>query len=103
MFLQTSDHLYYMCTKYFSDGAVHTYFNPYETPYEAFINYMNVLSDFSIRLHASVPENNQDVELANLSSLIEKKDEKILKLEAEIKKMREKKSKPATKAEKSSV
>ncbi len=103
MFLQTSDHLYYMCTKYFSDGAVHTYFNPYETPYEAFINYMNVLSDFSIRLHASVPENNQDVELANLSSLIEKKDEKIMKLEAEIKKMREKKSKPAAKAEKSSV
>jgi alpha-amylase len=103
MFLQTSDHLYYMCTKYFSDGAVHTYFNPYETPYEAFINYMNVLSDFSIRLHASVPENNQDVELANLSSLIEKKDEKIMKLEAEIKKMREKKSKPAVKAEKSSV
>ena len=102
-YLQTSDHLYYMCTKYFSDGAVHTYFNPYETPYEAFINYMNVLSDFSIRLHASVPENNVDVELSNLSSLIEKKDEKILKLEAEIRKMRQKKVKPAAKAEKSSV
>ncbi|MBP5505027.1 MAG: glycoside hydrolase family 57 protein [Bacteroidales bacterium] len=48
--LQESDHLYYMCTKFFSDGAVHSYFNPYDTPYEAFINYMNVLSDFEIRV-----------------------------------------------------
>ena len=39
-----------MCTKFFSDGAVHSYFNPYDTPYEAFINYMNVLSDFEIRV-----------------------------------------------------
>ncbi len=49
-YLQTSDHFYYMCTKWFSDGDVHKYFNPYGTPYEAFINYMNVLSDFIIRL-----------------------------------------------------
>jgi len=48
--LQASDHFYYMCTKFFSDGAVHNYFNPYNTPYEAFINYMNVISDFSIRV-----------------------------------------------------
>ena len=48
--LQESDHFYYMCTKFFSDGAVHKYFNPYDTPYEAFINYMNVLSDFLIRV-----------------------------------------------------
>ena len=47
--LQESDHLYYMCTKFVSDGEVHKYFNPYDTPYEAFINYMNVLSDFIIR------------------------------------------------------
>jgi len=50
VYLQTSDHFYYMCTKWFSDGDVHKYFNPYGTPYEAFINYMNVLSDFIIRL-----------------------------------------------------
>lgn len=49
-YLQTSDHFYYMCTKFFSDGDVHKYFNPYDTPYEAFINYMNVLSDFTLRL-----------------------------------------------------
>ena len=48
--LQESDHFYYMCTKFFSDGAVHSYFNPYDTPYEAFINYMNVLSDFELRV-----------------------------------------------------
>lgn len=44
--LQTSDHFYYMCTKWFSDGDVHNYFNPYESPYDAFMNYMNVFSDF---------------------------------------------------------
>ena len=48
--LQESDHFYYMCTKFFSDGAVHKYFNPYDTPFEAFINYMNVLSDFMLRV-----------------------------------------------------
>ncbi|MCL1973744.1 MAG: glycoside hydrolase family 57 protein [Bacteroidetes bacterium] len=48
--LQASDHFYYMCTKFFSDGAVHKYFNPYNTPYEAFINYMNIISDFQIRV-----------------------------------------------------
>lgn len=49
-FLQGSDHFYYMCTKWFSDGEVHSYFNPYGSAYEAFINYMNVLSDFLIRV-----------------------------------------------------
>lgn len=48
--LQASDHFYYMCTKWFSDGDVHEYFTPYSSPYEAFINFMNVLSDFHIRL-----------------------------------------------------
>lgn len=49
-YLQTSDHFYYMCTKFFSDGSVHEYFSPYDTPYDAFINYMNVLSDFILRV-----------------------------------------------------
>jgi alpha-amylase len=43
--LTTSDHFYYMSTKWFSDGDVHAYFSPYESPYEAFINYMNALTD----------------------------------------------------------
>ena len=54
--LQESDHLYYMSTKFFSDGEVHKRFNPYDTPYEAFINYMNVLSDFIIRVKDAIQE-----------------------------------------------
>lgn len=48
--LQTSDHFYYMCTKWFADGDVHSYFNPYGSPYDAYINYMNVMADFALRL-----------------------------------------------------
>jgi alpha-amylase len=48
--LQTSDHFYYMCTKWSADGDVHRYFNPYPSPYDAYINYMNILDDFSRRL-----------------------------------------------------
>ncbi len=48
--LQTSDHFYYMCTKYFNDGDIHSYFSPYESPYEAFINYMNAVRDVEFRL-----------------------------------------------------
>lgn len=48
--LQTSDHFYYMCTKWFADGDVHKYFNPYDSPYDAFINYMNILQDIKRRV-----------------------------------------------------
>jgi len=47
--LQTSDHFYYMCTKYLADGAVHEHFNPYESPYDSYINFMNVLDNLRIR------------------------------------------------------
>lgn len=53
-FMQTSDHFYYMATKWLSDGDVHSYFNPYDSAYEAFINYMNVLSDFALELDRAV-------------------------------------------------
>lgn len=43
--LTTSDHVYYMCTKWFADGDVHKYFSPYESPYDAFVAFMNVLED----------------------------------------------------------
>lgn len=49
--LLTSDHLYYMCTKWWHDGDVHKYFNPHDSPYEAFISYMNVLADLELRTH----------------------------------------------------
>ena len=48
--LQTSDHFYYMSTKTEDDGNIHSYFSPFCSPYEAFINYMNVLADFTVRV-----------------------------------------------------
>lgn len=59
-YLQSSDHFYYMCTKFFSDGEVHRRFNPFESPYEAFINYMNVLNDFKIRVLEYAKSNKQE-------------------------------------------
>jgi alpha-amylase len=66
--LTTSDHFYYMCTKWFSDGDVHKYFNPYDSPYDSFIAFMNTLNDIIIRvtrfedLHtaASLPNKHSD-------------------------------------------
>ncbi len=49
-FMQTSDHFYYMATKWLSDGDVHSYFNPYDSAYDAFINFMNILADFEIEI-----------------------------------------------------
>lgn len=51
--LTTSDHFYYMCTKYWADGDVHKYFSHYDSPYDAYINYMNVLDSVRTRLAAS--------------------------------------------------
>ncbi len=48
--LQTSDHVYYMCTKWFNDGDVHAYFSPYESPYDAFLYVMNAIRDIRYRL-----------------------------------------------------
>jgi len=48
--LQTSDHFYYMCTKWFNDGDIHAYFSPYENPYDAFIAFMNAYHDMKFRL-----------------------------------------------------
>jgi alpha-amylase len=69
-YLQTSDHFYYMCTKYFSDGDVHKYFNHYNSPYEAFINYMNVLTDFEKRINNHVNNNYAEMRKPELRSLI---------------------------------
>lgn len=48
--LQTSDHFYYMCTKWFNDGDIHAYFSPYDTPYVAYMNFMNAYHDLRFRL-----------------------------------------------------
>jgi len=52
--LQTSDHFYYMCTKWFADGDVHKYFNPYESPYDCFISFMNIINDLKLRLKPKI-------------------------------------------------
>ena len=95
--LQESDHFYYMCTKFFSDGAVHKYFNPYDTPYEAFINYMNVLSDFILRVDDAI-----SVSDVNFAAAKEKKAPAKKAVKAEPKKAAAKKTvkkaEPAKKA-----
>jgi alpha-amylase len=101
LYLQSSDHFYYMCTKFFSDGAVHAYFNPYETPYDAFMNYMNILSDFEIRINRMCPATEDQIEILKLDSQIKAKDEIIAKQSIEIGLLKEKllKSKPKIKTE----
>jgi alpha-amylase len=88
-YLQVSDHFYYMCTKFFSDDAVHSYFNPYQSPYDAFINYMNILSDFVIRLNALVPQTSSDMEKAHMARTIEEKEKQLAKYKAEIDRLSE--------------
>lgn len=72
--LLTSDHFYYMSTKKESDGMVHSYFSPYQSPYEAFINYMNVLTDFSMKvqiLRAGKIAESKAAGIQDLAALIE--------------------------------
>lgn len=69
LYLQTSDHFYYMCTKFFSDGDVHKYFNPYNSPYDAFINYMNVLTDFTLRIDKLLEEKGRRLKFSMLQLL----------------------------------
>lgn len=81
--LQASDHFYYMCTKFFADGDVHSYFNPYNNPYDAFINFMNVFADFSIRVKEEIKRVQYDVMTAN------EINQKIDELNSEIEKLRQ--------------
>jgi alpha-amylase len=82
-----------MATKFFSDGAVHAYFNPYETPYDAFMNYMNVLSDFEIRVNKCFPLTDEQVKISKLDALLKEKDKIIEQQTAEIERLTEKKGK----------
>lgn len=60
--LQTSDHFYYMCTKWFNDGDVHAYFSPYESPYDAYVAFMNALSDLQLRVQHAVSKKEKQQE-----------------------------------------
>lgn len=66
--MTTSDHFYYMCTKWFNDGDVHKYFNPYESPYDAFITFMNVMNDFIVRIKGEDLNKQQVVRLPTNNS-----------------------------------
>ncbi|WP_372773711.1 glycoside hydrolase family 57 protein [Mangrovibacterium sp.] len=84
-YLQVCNHFYYMNTRFFTDGNAQRTYNPFESPYEAFINYMNVLSDFELRLNSFVPENKVDKEIAALNDILAEKDEKLRQYELELK------------------
>jgi alpha-amylase len=90
-YLQVSDHFYYMSSVFFNDDGVYRFFNPYTSPFEAFINYMNVLSDFKIRLNSFVPEKKVQNKIASLNRIIEEKDAKLKKYEAEINRLQKRK------------
>jgi len=78
-YLQSSDHFFYMSTKFFSDRPILGYVNPFESPYDAFINYMNVLSDFTIRVKNASGYNSYHKKVEDLLKLIEEKDQLINK------------------------
>ncbi|WP_270569236.1 glycoside hydrolase family 57 protein [Coprobacter secundus] len=98
-YLQTSDHFYYMCTKHFNDGAVHSHYSPYETPYEAFTNYMNVLSDFIVRVEAQYPAEIENEELNALITTIKNQASEIEILQKELKSAKLEKQQAKTKVE----
>ena len=86
--LQASDHLFYMSTKHMADGATHSMFSPYETPYQAFTNYMNVLSDFIVRVEEQYPLSIENEELNSLLTTIRNQAREIETLNKELGSMR---------------
>jgi alpha-amylase len=92
-YLQISDHFYYMSTKILSDGEVHRYFTPYDSPYDAFINYMNILSDFELKLKTLHPQSSRDFEIASLMNLVAQQEELIDKYQKELQALKLRKTK----------
>ena len=86
--LQASDHFFYMSTKHMADGDVHSHFSPYETPYQAFTNYMNVLADFIVRVEEQYPLTIENEELNALLTTIRNQAREIETLNKEINTMR---------------
>jgi alpha-amylase len=89
LYLQSSDHFYYMNTKHPGEKG----FSPYDNPYEAFNNYMNVLADFIFRVEAEYPTSIDDEELNSLLTTINNQNEKIEVLEKEVQKLKKKATK----------
>ncbi|MDD3162240.1 MAG: alpha-amylase, partial [Bacteroidales bacterium] len=99
MYLQSSDHFYYMSTKFSSDGSMRNVFSPYDSPYDAFTNYMNVLGDFITRVESQYPSSIENDELNSLLSTIKNQGEEIVTLEKEIKKLKASKNKQTASSE----
>lgn len=87
-YLQSSDHFYYMSTKNMADGASHAAFSPYESPFSAFTNYMNVLADFLVRVEEQYPESIDNEELNSLLLTIRNQSAEISSLKKEVKSLR---------------
>jgi alpha-amylase len=85
-YLQNSDHFYYMNTKHKGGVA----FSPYDNPYDAFNNYMNVLSDFKLRVDREFPENIDNEELNSLLTTINNQEKEIEELQKELAKFKKK-------------
>lgn len=89
LYLQSSDHFYYMSTKHFGKGG----FSPYDNPYDAFNNYMNVLSDFIVRVNAQFPDSIDNEELNSLLTTIKNQGEEIETLQKEVDRLKKKAAK----------
>ena len=87
-YLQGADHFFYMSTKRLADGAAHSSFSPYETPFQAFTNYMNVLSDFIVRVQDQYPMEIENEELNALLTTIRNQAREIETLNKEVTSMR---------------
>ena len=87
-YLQNSDHFYYMSTKNLEDGAEHAAFSPYDSPFAAFTNYMNVLADFLVRVQEQYPESIDNEELNSLLLTIRNQAAEITELNREVKSLR---------------
>ena len=87
-YLQASDHFFYMSTKHMNDGAVHAMFSPYDTPFQAFTNYMNVLADFIVRVEEQYPLSIENEELNSLLTTIRNQATEIEVLNKEVASMR---------------
>lgn len=87
-YLQASDHFFYMSTKNMHDGSVHSQFSPYDTPFDAFTNYMNVLADFIVRVEEQYPMSIDNEELSSLLTTIRNQEREIEVLNKEAESMR---------------
>ena len=87
-YLQSCDHFYYMSTKNLADGASHAAFSPYDSPFAAFTNYMNVLADFLVRVEEQYPESIDNEELNSLLLTIRNQSQEISELNKEVKTLR---------------